>query len=110
MIQVADKSWPIILQARRSFYSTASHQSPQCRGRIIEYCTYEAKTDLGFFFSNPVGEIRTMAVLLRRMIVAAAVIGGSAALPTRTQDILHEALVPELPDFGVGFDLTASYG
>jgi len=51
-----------------------------------------------------------MAVLLRRLLVAAAVIKGSASLPTKTQAILSEVHAAELPDFGVGFDLTASYG
>jgi len=51
-----------------------------------------------------------MAVLLRRMLVAAVLIKGSASLPTKTQAILSEAPASELPDSGVGFDLTASYG
>jgi hypothetical protein len=51
-----------------------------------------------------------MVVLLRPMLVAAAVIKGSASLPTRTQAVLSKAQASELPDFGVGFDLTASYG
>ena len=54
-----------------------------------------------------------MAILLRRMLAVGGCIIGSASMPTGTQAVLTfldgtDAL--ELPHFGVGFDLTASYG
>ena len=51
-----------------------------------------------------------MAVLLCQMLVASAVFNGILSLPTGTQAVLSMSGEEDLPEFGVGFDLTASYG
>lgn len=54
-----------------------------------------------------------MALFLLLLLAAGGGIIGSASLPTRTQvvlSIVDEAHGVEQPNFGVGFDLTASYG
>ena len=72
---------------------------------------YEADSCLNKVLST--SYIYTMTVLLYGMLVAAAVMNGIACLPTKTQAvlcILDRSQASDHPDFGVGFDLTASYG
>lgn len=54
-----------------------------------------------------------MGLLLWRLLVVGGGIMGSASMPTRTQavlSVLDELHALEQPSFGVGLDLTASYG
>lgn len=54
-----------------------------------------------------------MRVLLWRLLAVGGGIIGSASMSTRLQGVLsvvNEVQVPNQASFGVGFDLTASYG
>ena len=51
-----------------------------------------------------------MAVLLCRMLVASVIFNGIISMPTGIQAVLNPVGIAKLPEFGVGFDLTASYG
>ncbi len=55
---------------------------------------------------------QSMCLLWQLLVVGGGILG-SASMPTRTQavlGVLDEAHTSEQPSFGVGFDLTASYG
>ena len=51
-----------------------------------------------------------MAILLCQVLVASAMVNRIFSLPTGTQALLSTLAEEKLPQFGVGFDLTASYG
>ncbi|KAL8793878.1 MAG: hypothetical protein Q9195_003497 [Heterodermia aff. obscurata] len=51
-----------------------------------------------------------MALLLCQMLVASMMFNGIFSLPAGSQAVLNTLGAEKLPEFGVGFDLTASYG